>query len=321
MTPSHDKPLSDLLDFYREAGVDALLGEEPVDRFAAEAPVTKPAARAQPVAMPPDLETKGRATPAAPQAPDEAAISARESAKSAKTLDELRAILDKFDGCALKATATQLVFADGNPDAKVMFVGEAPGRDEDIEGLPFVGRSGKLLDRMLAAIGLDRTSVYIANIVPWRPPGNRTPTPQESADLPAVPAAPDRTRRSRHPGLPRRAVGADAARHQGRHHQDARALVHLQHRQARDQGHADVPPGVPAAQPAAEAFRLARFFGDQEGAGSASLTLPDRSGAESVPNERAEPIRVRMRGKTPPLTSAPTHRSVATLSARKRRKI
>jgi len=107
-------------------------------------------------------------------------MAAREAAKGAKTLDELRAILNKFDGCALKATATQLVFADGNSQAKVMFVGEAPGRDEDIEGLPFVGRSGKLLDRMLAAIGLDRTSVYIANIVPWRPPGNRTPTPQET---------------------------------------------------------------------------------------------------------------------------------------------
>jgi DNA polymerase len=78
-------------------------------------------------------------------------------------------------------TATQLVFADGNPQARVMFVGEAPGREEDMAGVPFVGRSGKLLDRMLAAIGLDRTSVYIANIVPWRPPGNRTPTPQESA--------------------------------------------------------------------------------------------------------------------------------------------
>jgi DNA polymerase len=90
-------------------------------------------------------------------------------------------LLRGFDGCALKQTATQLVFADGTPGARVMFVGEAPGRDEDIEGLPFVGRSGKLLDRMLAAIGLDRGSVYIANIIPWRPPGNRTPTPQESA--------------------------------------------------------------------------------------------------------------------------------------------
>jgi DNA polymerase len=108
-------------------------------------------------------------------------MEARQAARSAQTLDELRTILQRFDGCTLKATATQLVFADGNPKARLMLVGEAPGRDEDIEGLPFVGRSGKLLDRMLAAIGLDRTSVYIANIVPWRPPGNRTPTPQESA--------------------------------------------------------------------------------------------------------------------------------------------
>ncbi len=180
MTPSRDKPARDLIDFYLEAGVDALVGEEPVDRFAAAA--EPPPARApQPVSLPPNLELKGRAAaPVAPQAPDEAAMAARAAAKTAKNLDELRAILDKFDGCALKATATQLVFADGNPEARVMFVGEAPGRDEDIEGLPFVGRSGKLLDRMLAAIGLDRTSVYIANIVPWRPPGNRTPTPQES---------------------------------------------------------------------------------------------------------------------------------------------
>jgi DNA polymerase len=180
--PAPDKRLSDLLDFYREAGVDAVLGEQPVDRFAdATAPAAAVRTR-QPSTPPAGLETKARAAPplAAPPSPDKAALSAREAAKSAKTLDELHAILDKFDGCALKATATRLVFADGNPQARVMFVGEAPGRDEDIEGLPFVGRSGKLLDRMLAAIGLDRTQVYIANIVPWRPPGNRTPTPQES---------------------------------------------------------------------------------------------------------------------------------------------
>jgi DNA polymerase len=108
-------------------------------------------------------------------------MAARAQAKSAATLQDLRAILDRFEGCALRNTATQLVFADGNPQSRVMFVGEAPGRDEDLEGLPFVGRSGKLLDRMMAAIGLDRTTAYIANIVPWRPPGNRTPTPQESA--------------------------------------------------------------------------------------------------------------------------------------------
>ena len=178
--PSGDKPARELLDFYLEAGADALVGEEPVDRFAAE-PAPALARSPHQIPLPPDLEIKGRAAqPAAPQAPDEAAMAARAAAKSAKTLDELRAILEKFDGCALKATATRLVFADGNPSAKVMFVGEAPGRDEDIEGLPFVGRSGKLLDRMLAAVGLDRTSVYIANVVPWRPPGNREPSLHET---------------------------------------------------------------------------------------------------------------------------------------------
>ncbi|NJL50259.1 MAG: uracil-DNA glycosylase [Blastochloris sp.] len=90
-------------------------------------------------------------------------------------------MLESFDGCALKMTASRLVFADGVPDGKLMLVGEAPGAEEDRQGKPFVGRAGQLLDRMLAAIGLDRSKVYIANIVPWRPPGNRTPTPQESA--------------------------------------------------------------------------------------------------------------------------------------------
>jgi DNA polymerase len=178
MVPAADHTPRELLDFYLEAGADAFVGEEPVDRFA---PVEPPAPPPRPARQVPVTEMPSRATPAiAPQAPDEAAIAARAAARSAQSLEELRAILEKFDGCALKATASRVVFADGNPQSKVMFVGEAPGRDEDIEGLPFVGRSGKLLDRMLAAIGLDRTAVYIANIVPWRPPGNRTPTPQES---------------------------------------------------------------------------------------------------------------------------------------------
>jgi DNA polymerase len=108
-------------------------------------------------------------------------MAAREAATKAQTLEDLRALLEGFEGCALRGTATQLVFADGNPQSRVMFVGEAPGFDEDIAGRPFVGRSGKLLDLMMAAIGLDRTAAYIANVVPWRPPGNRTPTPQETA--------------------------------------------------------------------------------------------------------------------------------------------
>jgi uracil-DNA glycosylase family 4 len=210
MMPSGEKPARELLDFYLEAGVDAWVGEEPVDRFAAVDVPSPPPERARSIreadrvgGNSPECDptrsarslSSGRASrgpvgadhpPLSGEgknlvAPDAAAMAAREAAKSAQTLDELRAILEKFDGCALKATATRLVFADGNPQAKLMLVGEAPGRDEDIEGLPFVGRSGKLLDRMLAAIGLDRSSVYIANIVPWRPPGNRTPTPQESA--------------------------------------------------------------------------------------------------------------------------------------------
>jgi uracil-DNA glycosylase len=197
MPPDRDKAARELLAFYQEAGVDALLGEAPVDRFAdapaaiaalapplpaAEADRAKAAApvRRQEV-LPRDLDSRGRAGNLPPPSPDAAVMAAREAAKTAASLDELRAILGRFDGCALKATATQLVFADGNPQAQVMFVGEAPGRDEDLEGLPFVGRSGKLLDLMMAAIGLDRTRVYIANIIPWRPPGNRDPSSQETA--------------------------------------------------------------------------------------------------------------------------------------------
>jgi DNA polymerase len=186
MTPDADKAARELLAFYREAGVDTPMGEAPVDRFAGDLtakPGVEPARSRQP-AGPALTEGLRLGTPplamAAPPSPEAGAMAAREAVKGIATLEELRAALDAFEGCALKGTAKQLVFADGNPQAKIMFVGEAPGRDEDIEGLPFVGRSGKLLDRMLSAVGLDRTSVYIANIIPWRPPGNRTPTPQES---------------------------------------------------------------------------------------------------------------------------------------------
>ena len=176
------KAARDLLAFYLDAGVDAVLDEEPVDRFADDAvPATAPAIAPRPERRPSAVPIAAAVT-AAPNLlpPDEAALAAREAARTAQSLEELRAILTGFDGCALKQTATQLVFSDGNPEAKLMLVGEAPGRDEDLEGRPFVGRSGQLLDRMLAAIGLDRTSVYIANVVPWRPPGNRTPSPQET---------------------------------------------------------------------------------------------------------------------------------------------
>jgi DNA polymerase len=180
LMPDPAPTVQQLLAFYLEAGVDCALTDEPVNRMSdpETAPVVREPAPAAPVrTLQPAMPT-GRGEPAI--APEAAITSAREAARTAPSLDALRALLENFDGCALKHTATRLVFADGNPQARIMFVGEAPGREEDIEGLPFVGRSGKLLDRMIAAIGLDRSSAYIANVIPWRPPGNRTPTPQET---------------------------------------------------------------------------------------------------------------------------------------------
>jgi uracil-DNA glycosylase len=173
----------ELIAFYLDSGADALIGETPVDRMGETPAVAN--------ARPPSLDARASEKPARaaraeprpspPASPEAAIMAARAAAGDAKTLEELRALLAAFEGCTLRATATQLVFADGNPQGRVMFVGEAPGYDEDIAGRPFVGRSGKLLDLMMAAIKLDRETAYIANVVPWRPPGNRTPTPQETA--------------------------------------------------------------------------------------------------------------------------------------------
>jgi uracil-DNA glycosylase family 4 len=99
--------------------------------------------------------------------------------EGAASLAELKVLVEQFDGCTLKRTAKNLCFSRGNDAAPLMLIGEAPGRDEDIAGRPFVGRAGQLLDRMLASIGLDESGVYITNVVYWRPPGNRTPTPEE----------------------------------------------------------------------------------------------------------------------------------------------
>ncbi len=193
--PDSNADIHALLAFYAEAGVDEALDDVPANRFDERAPQPRPAAQpagedpghrpqAQKQAPPPTTPPAARppAQPAQPAAvPDGQQIAfARELAASASTLDELRERMAGFDGCNLKLTAKNLVFADGNPEASIMFVGEAPGRDEDIEGKPFVGRSGQLLDRMLKAIDLDRSKVYIANVIPWRPPGNRAPTPQET---------------------------------------------------------------------------------------------------------------------------------------------
>jgi DNA polymerase len=172
---AEDRPLNredmlSILEWYRAAGVDLAVGEEPVDRFN-----QRPPARV----MPPQAPQADQPAPMLALGGDP--VEARTLAAGAKTLDELEAILGAYDGCGLKLRATQLVFADGNPEAPIMLIGEAPGAEEDRQGKPFVGKSGQLLDRMLGAIGLDRSKVYIANTVPWRPPGNRTPTPEEIA--------------------------------------------------------------------------------------------------------------------------------------------
>jgi len=185
-----------LLGWYADMGVDTALADEPQDRFAESAAAETAALPPAKVPVQPGAASGRRERPlpglrdpspavvipaAATRAQEDAVADARALARTAESLDELRALLDSYDGVSLRKTASRLVFADGNPRARVMLVGEAPGRDEDREGLPFVGRAGQLLDRMLAAIGLDRSKVYIANVVPWRPPGNRTPTPPEIA--------------------------------------------------------------------------------------------------------------------------------------------
>lgn len=180
--------LTALLRWYAEMGVDIAVDDAPHDRFAeSRASICRAEMSSLPAATPETIEINRRVMrePGTALPPEAIAASAWEQAAAAQSLDDLRERLSRFEGCGLKATATRLVFGDGNPSAKIMFVGEAPGADEDREGVPFVGRAGQLLDKMLASIGLDRGKVYIANVVPWRPPGNRTPTPLEtSACLP-----------------------------------------------------------------------------------------------------------------------------------------
>jgi len=175
-----------LLRWYVEMGADEAIAAEPVNRFAPAPAVVAPA---------PPSPPRRQAAPSVAAAPPkalieslaEAAQSARRLAAGAETLEMLAALIAGFDGCGLKRTATNTVFADGNPAAPVMLIGEGPGADEDRIGRPFVGRAGQLLDRMLAAIQLDRQGVHITNVVYWRPPGNRTPTTAEIAScLPFV---------------------------------------------------------------------------------------------------------------------------------------
>ena len=167
------EPLS-ALAWLVEAGADETMGEAPVDRFAARK--SAPEARS-PAEIPKPAPFRDRG----PQQEADSIGTAIDLARAANSLAELKSALESFDGCALKRSATNTVFADGNPQSRIMFIGEAPGRDEDRQGLPFVGRAGKLLDKMLAAIRLDRTRAYITNVINWRPPDNRDPSPEEAA--------------------------------------------------------------------------------------------------------------------------------------------
>lgn len=172
-----------LLNWQIELGATDAIADAPVDRYALpdkQAKAPKAAPKAQSVA---DRTT---ASPVPAQASDlDVVAEATRAAGEADSLDTLRKALDNFEHCALKRGARNLVFSDGMPEARVMIVGEAPGRDEDLQGKPFVGKAGQLLDAMLAAIGLSRSDaqapVYITNVLPWRPPQNRDPSPEEIA--------------------------------------------------------------------------------------------------------------------------------------------
>jgi len=165
------------LDWWEEAGVLDAVGKEATNWFAHGNSGRGPASVARVAPVPPvSVPFK---TPPRPAPADDPR--ARDLVAQAGTLDELHGLLKGFEGCGLRATAKNLCFYRGSPRARLMLIGEAPGRDEDLAGKPFVGRAGQLLNRMLSAIGLDESKVHIANTVYWRPPGNRTPTPEETA--------------------------------------------------------------------------------------------------------------------------------------------
>jgi DNA polymerase len=170
-----DKDALETLNWLVEAGADEAMGDVPVNRLAAASPPQAAAPAKATTPMPMAAQVK-------PQAMGDAISNAQALASAATSLAELKAALEGFDGGVLKRGATTTVFADGTPEGRVMFIGEAPGRDEDRSGKPFVGRAGQLLDKMLASIGLDRSrNAYITNVINWRPPDNRDPSPEEAA--------------------------------------------------------------------------------------------------------------------------------------------
>jgi DNA polymerase len=183
MTPDLDfHAAKAMLLWQMELGADEAIGEVPVNRYAvAEAAV-------RPAAVPPAaVQVAAVGETAIPAGGHDPVVLARALADGARDLPSLRDALASYDGCELRKGARNLVFADGSPAARVMIVGEAPGREEDLQGLPFVGRAGQLLDRMFEAIGMGRShpdaerALYITNVLPWRPPENRDPSPEEIA--------------------------------------------------------------------------------------------------------------------------------------------
>lgn len=187
-----------LIDWYVEMGITTAVGYEPADHYKfvplptpgyspPAKPVSKPVTRTTMSASPREEMPKVPSSPGGAIPRTRLIQEGRELVSKCQTLDELREMVSNFKGCPLKLTATNTVFSDGNPNASIMIIGEAPGADEDREGKPFVGGAGQLLEKAMGAIGLDRTKVYITNMIPWRPPGNRPPTAQEIAQcLPFV---------------------------------------------------------------------------------------------------------------------------------------
>lgn len=167
-----------LIRFYLDAGVDETIGTEPVNRFKTvdAAAVTS----VQPPARPPKKE-KQTTQPVPAVSLTEGIQAAVQSAKQCKSIDQLLKAINDFDGCSLKKMATSTVFASGNPESRLMIIDRPPSVDEDRSGLPFSGESGNLLEKMLAAIGLESNAVYRTSILPWRPPGGRLPTAEEVA--------------------------------------------------------------------------------------------------------------------------------------------
>ncbi len=195
LTPAE---LAALLHFHADAGVDWLLEEQPVDRFAEfeamraarrGSQATQPRAESTAPAARPQADRRQAAKRAAPQPappraapaiPDEQAVEqARFAAESARSLGELKTAIEAFNGCNLKNSARSTIFASGTQEGRIMVIGPMPSADDDREGAPFAGRAGQLLDRMLAAIGLRRDEILLTNVIPWRPPGNRAPSPPE----------------------------------------------------------------------------------------------------------------------------------------------